>query len=43
MAAPKRREPGAMTARLESQAAAAWAREDARIAARKASGKAELP
>lgn len=40
MAAPKRRKPGDRTARLESQAAAAWARENARITAREASEKA---
>src|ERR1700757_2557425 len=40
MAAPKRRKPGYRTARLESQAAAAWAREDARITAREARDKA---
>lgn len=41
MAAPKRRKPGDMTARLESQAAAAWARENARITAREARDKAK--
>lgn len=41
MAAPKRRRPGDRTARLESQAAAAWARENARITAREASEKAK--
>lgn len=40
MATPKRRKPGDMTARLESQAAAAWARENARITAREVSDKA---
>jgi restriction system protein len=40
MAAPKRRKPGNGTARLESQAAAAWARENTRITAREASDKA---
>jgi hypothetical protein len=41
MAAPKRRKPGDRTARLESQAAAAWTRENARITAREASEKAK--
>ena len=40
MAAPKRRKPGDRTARLESQAAAAWARENARITAMEARNKA---
>jgi len=40
MATPKRRKPGDRTARLESRAAAAWARENARITAREASDKA---
>jgi restriction system protein len=39
MAAPKRRKPGDATARLESQAAAAWTRENARIAAAEAREK----
>ncbi len=41
MATPKRRKPGDRTARLESQAAAAWARENARVTAREASEKAK--
>jgi hypothetical protein len=41
VAAPKRRKPGERTARLKSQAAAAWARENARITAREAGEKAE--
>jgi restriction system protein len=40
MAAPKRRKPGDRTARLQSQAAAAWARENARITAKEARDKA---
>jgi restriction system protein len=40
MAAPKRRKPGDRTARLESQAAVAWARENAWITAREATDKA---
>jgi restriction system protein len=41
MAAPKRRKPGNGTARLESQAAAAWARENAKITAMEAREKAK--
>jgi restriction system protein len=41
MAASKRRKPGDTTARLESQAAAAWAKENARIAAVEAKEKAK--
>ena len=41
MAAPKRRKPGDRTARLESQAAVAWARENAWITAREATDKAK--
>lgn len=41
MAAPKRRKPGNGTARVESQAAAAWARENARITAMEAREKAK--
>lgn len=39
MATPKRRKPGDAAARLESQAAAAWTRENARIAATEAREK----
>ena len=41
MAAPKRRKPGDRTARLESQAAAAWGRENAKIAAWEAGERAK--
>jgi restriction system protein len=40
MAAPKRRKPGDPTARLEAQAAAAWARQNTKIAAAEATEKA---
>jgi restriction system protein len=41
MAAPKRRKPGDPTARLEAQAAAAWAKQNARLKAAEAKEKAK--